>query len=86
MFSKVINGYTIKISTRKNKKYDVYKNGKFITSFGDTRYEHFHDKIGYYSKLNHNDKMRRDNYKKRHQHDNINNPNFAGFWSYHYLW
>ena len=86
MFSKKINGYTIKVSTRKNKKYDVYKDDKYITSFGDKRYQHYKDLIGYYSSLNHNDKKRRDNYRMRHKNDYINDDSKAGYWSYHYLW
>lgn len=31
-------GVKIKPSTRKNKKIDVYKDGKFITAVGDLRY------------------------------------------------
>lgn len=54
-------------SKRKNKKYDVYnENGEYITSFGDKRFQHFKDKIGMYSHLNHNDEKRRKAYRKRH--------------------
>ena len=35
------NGLTIKPSTKKNKKIDVYKNGKFIASIGDVRYNDY---------------------------------------------
>lgn len=83
---KTIKGYTIKVSTRKNKKYDVYKDDKYITSFGDKRYQHYKDLIGYYKNLDHNDKKRRDNYRSRHKNDNIDNPNYAGYWAYHFLW
>ena len=83
---KTIKGYTIKVSTRKNKKYDVYKDDKYITSFGDSRYQHYKDLIGYYKNLDHNDKKRRDNYRSRHKNDNINDPNYAGYWAYHFLW
>ena len=34
-------GVTIKISTRKNKKLDVFKEGKYVTSIGDTRYSDY---------------------------------------------
>lgn len=74
---KTIKGYTIKVSTRKNKKYDVYKDDKYITSFGDSRYEDY---------TKHKDIIRLNNYKSRHKNDNINNPNYAGFWSYWILW
>jgi hypothetical protein len=60
-------GYIIKPSTRKNKKYDAFnKEGKKIASFGDKRYQHYFDKIGYYSDLNHLDKERKRLYYARH--------------------
>jgi hypothetical protein len=83
--------YRFKVSKRKNKKYDVYQivDGelKYITSFGDKRYQHYEDKISdHYSHLNHYDEERRRLYRLRHKNDHIGNPNYAGFWSYHYLW
>lgn len=80
------NGYTIIPSNRKYKKYDVYKAEKYITSFGDLRYEQYYDKFGFYSKLNHLDKDRRQSYRQRHTNDNIDDPNYAGYWSWRYLW
>lgn len=66
MTSYDINGYTfIAPSRRKFKKYDVYKKNKYLTSFGDNRYKHYNDKIGFYSYLNHKDKDRRNLYYKR---------------------
>ena len=42
-------------STRKNKKYNIYvldnNNKKKKISFGDTRYEHYFDKLGKYKHL-----------------------------------
>ena len=35
------NNLTIKPSTKKNKKIDVYKNGKYIDSIGDIRYNDY---------------------------------------------
>jgi len=78
--------YLLKPSIRENKKYDVYYDTKYIISFGDKRYQHYKDKIGYYNNLNHNDKERRKLYRDRHKNDYINDPNYAGFWSWHYLW
>jgi len=51
-------GVTVKPSTVKNKKLDVFKDGKKIASIGDIRYEDF---------LIHNDQKRKDNYLKRHE-------------------
>lgn len=93
-YQKIINikgdKYLIEPSKKENKKYDVYlikqNENKYITSFGDKRYEHYKDKFGYYSKLDHNDKKRRDAYRSRHKNDYINDPNYAGFWAYNFLW
>jgi hypothetical protein len=84
-------GYILFPSIRKNKKYDVYKKVKdeyeYITSFGDKRYQHYEDKISnHYSHLNHYDKDRRKRYRQRHIKDNKDDPNYAGYWSWHYLW
>lgn len=78
-------------SKRKNKKYDVYHDDVYLTSFGAIRpnnepYEHYEDKIGAYSRWNHYDDRRRANYRKRHSKDNLNDLSSAGFWSYYYLW
>lgn len=74
-------------SRRKNKKYDVYdKNYHYKFSYGDIRYQHYKDAFKYYSSLNHLDEQRRKNYRTRHKNDYINNPDYPGFWSYHFLW
>lgn len=60
-------GYIIKPSTRKNKKYDVFdKEGNKLTSFGDVNFQHYKDKLGYYSDLDHLDKNRKRLYYARH--------------------
>lgn len=52
---------------KSNKKYDVYdKQGKKIVSFGDKRYEQYHDKLGYYEDQDHWDKERKKRYYARH--------------------
>jgi len=55
-------GVTIKASTVKNKKLDVFKDGKKVASIGDIRYEDF---------LTHNDEKRKENYLKRHEKTRI---------------
>ena len=62
-------------------------------NFGDKRYEQYHDKIGLYSKLDHNDKVRRANYRKRHSAIRKKDGRRAidvkyspAWFSYHYLW
>ena len=51
-------GVDIKPSTLKNKKLDVFKNGRKITSIGDIRYSDY---------LQHKDEERRKRYKQRHE-------------------
>lgn len=41
---------------------------------------------GYEDFTIHKDKARRDDYRSRHQHDHIDDPLKAGFWSWHALW
>ena len=40
--------YIIKVSNRRNKKYDVYKNGSYMVSFCDKRYQQYHDQFKNY--------------------------------------
>ena len=58
---------------------------KYVTSFGDSRYEHYYDKIGLYAHLDHNDLERRRNYRSRHTEDHTD-PTRAGYWSWNWLW
>jgi len=74
-------------SNAKNKKYSVYvlKDGKKrLIHFGDTRYQHFKDKLGMYSNLDHNYKKRRSNYLSRH--GKKTDKNTAGYWAEKILW
>ena len=89
-FSKTMKvlGETITIkapSATAHKKYDVYTNGKKLFSFGDNRYQQYKDRIGYYSNKDHNDKKRREAYRKRHQHDKLDELS-PGYMSFYYLW
>lgn len=79
-------GYFIQKSTRKNKKYDIYKNNKYLLSFGDSRYEHYKDStpLKAWSSLDHNDKERRRLYFARHGH--TTNRNTAKYFSNKFLW
>ena len=58
--------YTFQKSTRKNKKYMVNYNNKWI-HFGDTRYDQYEDTtpLQIYKDQNHYDIKRRDAYRKR---------------------
>ena len=62
-------GYLFKRSRLKNKKLDAFDpdTGKKMASFGDIRYQHYHDKTGLLpEKLNHGDPGRRRRYYQRH--------------------
>lgn len=53
-------------SKRLNKKYDSYdEDFKYHNSFGQLPYQHYQDRIGYYTKLDHNNDKRRENYLSR---------------------
>jgi hypothetical protein len=88
---KIINNeyYKIKISKRKNKKYDVYKKDssneyKYLLSFGDKRYQQYKDKFKQYEHLNHGNKDRL--YKYYARHGTEDNPESSKYWSNLYLW
>ena len=87
MFSRRVGDFIFDApSKHKFKKYDVYDlNNGYITSFGDTRYQQYRDKIGFYRDLDHMDLTRRANYQSRHQHDNLDRLS-AGYFSWKYLW
>ena len=78
-----MNRYKIVQSWRKNKKFAVNVNGKWI-HFGDKRYQDY---------TQHKDKERRLNYIKRASNirdkygkKTINNINSPNYWSARYLW
>ena len=76
-------------SKAKNKKYSVYvksdnKKGYKIVHFGDNRYSQFKDKIGVYSKLDHNDPKRKKAYYDRHGKEAKKDS--AKYFSHKYLW
>lgn len=84
--------YLVHPSKQKTKKYDVFldagggKFGKYVTSYGSRAHEHYKDYFGYYKAKDHLNSDRRRLYRLRHAKDNIDNPNYAGFWSYNFLW
>ena len=80
-------------SNIKHKKYKVKVDSKYTVHFGDNRYQHFKDKIGLYSNLDHNDAKRRKNYRTRVS--KIKNkqgeftykiPFTSNWFSYNFLW
>jgi len=77
-------GYPIYLSERVNKKYYAVVNNHKV-HFGDKRYEHYFDKMGHYSNLDHNDKERRKRYKQRHEKDR-HIKDSAGWFADNILW
>ena len=80
-------------SKAKNKKYVAFiknkKTEKIIKiNFGDNRYEHYKDTTGLkiYTNKDHNDKERRDKYKKRHIVYLDKNEYSPAYFSWFYLW
>ena len=80
--------YKFNVSKKKNKKYDVFKNNKYITSFGDKKYQHYEDitPLKFYKNLNHLDKKRRLNYYKRFGKKENAKFESAKWFSHNYLW
>ena len=76
-------GYQIYVSDAKNKKYYALVDGKKV-NFGDNRYQHYRDKMGYYSDLDHRNILRRKNYYSRHGKDAIKGS--AKWFSHNILW
>ena len=76
-------GVTIKPSTRKNKKIDVYKDNKLIASIGAIGYSDYGKFLESDGKI-YADK-KRELYKKRHQKNRII-KNTPGFWADKILW
>ncbi len=86
----------IRLSSRKDKKYDVYYNGKWIP-FGQKGYEHYKTSSIIPSELHiypeHGDKERRKSYRQRaskitDRNGNLTylNKNSPNYWAYHLLW
>jgi hypothetical protein len=69
-------GVTVKPSTLKHKKLDVFKDGKKVASIGDVRYSDY---------LQHGDAERRKRYKTRHQ-KNRTVKDSAGYYADRILW
>ncbi len=77
--------YEIKLSNKKTKKLDVFKNGEYHLSFGSKIHQHYYDMSGLLPKSqNHLDIDRRKNYYARHK--DSDDPDSAKFWSHIMLW
>lgn len=83
MFLGQFSGFDIYLSDRPEKKYYTIVGNKKVY-FGSSRHQHFYDRIGYYTSLNHNDVIRRRRYYERHK---INYPRGSPDWlSKTFLW
>jgi hypothetical protein len=74
-------------SKLKAKKYSVYvlRNGHpRLIHFGSRAHQHYRDKLGHYSALDHNDERRRELYYKRF--GPAIDKNTAKWWSHNILW
>lgn len=60
----LIDGFFYEKSTRKDKKLMTKFRGKTIY-FGNPKYQQYKDRSGYWKKLDHGDKKRRENYLAR---------------------
>ncbi len=84
MYINNFKGYDIYLSDKYPKKYYALINNKKIY-FGDMRYGQYHDKLGYYSNIDHFDRNRRSMFWKRHA-KSINKIGTPGWFSLHILW
>lgn len=89
---KTIGKYTYLKSTRKDKKLMTIVNGKMI-HFGNPEYEHYKDRTGIWSNLDHNDRVRRKLYlarasKIKDKKGNLtkNDPNSPNYHAIRILW
>ena len=78
--------YTILKSTRQFKKYMAVFADKTVVHFGDNRYGQYKDKtkLKLYSRLDHNDLQRKNNYYARHGVDAILHT--PKWFAHKYLW
>ena len=74
--------YTLYESKTQNKKYDIYVVNPASNRFKKVSF----GALGYGDYTTHHDKERRERYRLRHQHDNLDDPLSPGFWSWYVLW
>lgn len=84
MYIGEFKGYPIYSADKYPKKYYAIVDGKKVY-FGDIRYQHYYDKMGYYELLNHCDPTRRKSFHQRH-HKSKNKVGTPGWFSLHILW
>jgi hypothetical protein len=89
-----LGGSDLQKSNKKNKKYMILVNNKYI-HFGHIDYEHYKDQtpLKLYKHLDHNDKERRERYRKRHKKILLKDgspayldKNQPAYYSYRFLW
>ena len=80
-----LDNLEFQLSEKKDKKLKVYYNNKWI-HFGKKGYQHYFDKLGHYSHLNHLDLKRKQNYYKRFGKKEDAIFESAKYFSHNYLW
>ena len=81
-------GVVIRPSERANKKLDVYRDGFYVASIGDVRYNDYYDYLAGEQKGKENPgvaALRRNAYYARHQ-ANLKIPYSPGWYSWKLLW
>jgi len=80
------NGYKIYLSDKPSKKYYAMVNNRKVYFGGHPlRYQHYYDRLGHYSYLNHFDQKRRDKFRSRFRRckDVVGSP---CYFAWHILW
>jgi hypothetical protein len=79
-------GYNVYISDKPQKKYYAIVNDRKVY-FGQLPYQQYHDKIGYYSDLNHSSRKRRELYRARQGARGYQNRKGSASWfAWNLLW
>lgn len=87
---RIVDGYRFEPANDMIHKYKVLvydnktKKDKYVY-FGSILYQHYNDRIGLFSYLNHNDIKRRRSFRDRFDRFK-NKKETAGWFAYHYLW
>jgi hypothetical protein len=89
------DGYIFRVPDHPTAKYEVLAGGtrKHVAYFGDRRYQHYKDRLGFWSRLDHLDSDRRARYWARHSGIRLADGRLAvlvkgtpAWFSMHYLW
>jgi hypothetical protein len=76
--------YSFCKSSKPNKKYDIYKDNKYLFSIGDSRYGQYYDLGGYFSDKDNLSHKKRNAYYSRH--GDSQDKNSRKYWAHVLLW